>query len=105
MPKKRKTKEERHREFLESMYEFGFSYNEERMAYRASHKADEMYTCYCGLPGEDHYCEEIDVLVEGLGDYPAAEAKRIAEQVIKWGFNPKLRVLEVVHRPRGIMFF
>jgi len=91
-----KTAEEKRLEILEGMHQFGFTYDEEKLAYKASHKANVLYTCMAQVPGEEYISENIDVLVEGFGPAANAEARRIAEQVIAWGFEHRLRVVEVV---------
>jgi len=99
-------KEAAREKFFESMTPFGFTYDEERCAYKVKPKAEELYTVFCTHPDEpDCYIEEIDVLVDGLGNAASAEARRIAEKVIEWGFDPELRAAEVVHRPKGFLFW
>ena len=101
------SKEEQDQRFYDGMTKFGFSYDKERMAYRMSNRADEMYTVFTKHPDSEEgwYSEEIDVLVDGFGPGARGEAMEIARRVIKWGFDPKLYPAEVVHRPKGVMFF
>jgi hypothetical protein len=101
----RSSKADKEHKFYDSMAKAGFSYNKERSAYYLDVNANEMYTVFTKFPGEDHYSEEIDVLVGGLGPGASGEAMEIARMVIKWGFDPKLYPAEVVHRPKGIVFF